>query len=243
LIAHKFKRFKTREIPTKDYSLFLFQEWLALGQSDYALKHAVDRQLRELEGAMSLAESSVYGLPESAKLTPSAKILDAIGSAPGAATYARRALVMEKIHAVSAHIWDNILAGYYRKVVVLGTHFCAINHLQLSLRGLGVVAIYRNSKRMIVAGACKHFHSKGRVFLAQIDSAINNNVDLSCADTVIMVDPEWVITKNCQAIYKCHKGNDLTVFWPIGYGIDNRVTEIVRRQTIKQLNKLESQRC
>jgi len=239
VIVHRFKKFKTREIPARDYSLFLFQEWLSMGQCDYALKHVVDRQLRELEGAMSLAESSVYGISESAKVTPSAKILDAIGSAPGAATYARRALVMEKIEAVSNYILDNILTGHYNKVVVLGTHFCGINHLQLSLSGLGVTAIYRNSKRFSVASQVKSFHKNKRIFLAQIDSVISNNVDLTCADTVVMVDPEWVITKNCQAIYKCHKGQELTVFWPLGYGVDVRVTDIVRRQTIKQLNKLE----
>jgi hypothetical protein len=239
VIVHKFKKFKTREIPARDYSLFLFQEWLALGQCDYALKHTVDRQLRELEGAMSLAESSVYGMAESSKIKTSSKILDAIGGAPGAGTYARRALVMEKIQAVSDHIWDNVLTGYYNKVVILGTHWCGINYLQLSLRGLGVTAIYRNSKRIMVASQVKSFHKNKRIFLAQIDSVITNNTDLSCADTVIMVDPEWVVNKNCQAIYKCHKGQELTVFWPLGYGIDVRVTDIVRRQTIKQLNKLE----
>ena len=233
-LTHHQLKVPGKDIPIKDYSLFLFDRWLQCDQDDAKLAAHVQKEMAALQAVLDLSQSSQREQTDTGPTFIGSQILHGIG-ANGTASAARRVLAMEKAYALAEMVYDEILVGAYEKIVIFCYHQCVINVFQDRLRKWGLVSIFGKTP---IDKREKHVHDfqnnpRCKVFIGQIQAA-GTGINLTAANHVLMAEPSYVPGENAQAVMRCHRigqTKPVTVRWAVGSKLDEKIIGIVRRKT------------
>jgi SWI/SNF-related matrix-associated actin-dependent regulator 1 of chromatin subfamily A len=123
-----------------------------------------------------------------------------------------------------------------QKVIVFAHHTKVIEVLMEKLAHFGAVRFDGKTSPRDRADAVRQFQEDDRIqcFIGQTIAA-GTSITLTAANTVVMVEPDWVPANNEQAIARAHRmgqEKDVFVYWLSVPGtLDHKITAALRRKT------------
>jgi SNF2 family DNA or RNA helicase len=115
----------------------------------------------------------------------------------------RRWIGLQKVGSVAPLVRGELAAGLYDKIVLFGVHQNTLNELREVLREFLPIVLYAGTPVAKRGAVVKKFRDdpRCRVLCCQITAA-GTAVDLSCAAEIGVVEADWSLPNNVQAVLR-----------------------------------------